>query len=276
MKKSTFRKIREIVYENSGISLSEKKYALVQARIAKRLRFLNLDSYEDYIDYVSGDRHEEEIINLLNVISTNTTSFFREADHFEVMSQAICKWLSEGQKKFRFWSAASSTGEEPYSMAIVLHEIFNGKEVDFKILATDISMEALECCRNGIYSEEKLEPLSRAQKDRHFIRENDGDKTFFRIRDELKKDITFARLNLSKPPFPMKGPFDVIFCRNVMIYFDRRVRQGLINEIGRLLRPDGYLLIGHSETLMSLENSFTTLRPSVYMNAEKAGHALVR
>lgn len=266
MKKSTFRKIRDLVYSNSGISLTEKKYALVQARIAKRLRILGLNSYEDYIDYISGDKHEEEMVNLLNVISTNTTSFFRESDHFDILSDAVKQWRSEGQKKFRFWSAACSTGEEPYTMAMILNEIIEDKGVDLKILATDISIDALQACREGIYTEEKLKPVSEALKKKYFIREKNEKNVLYRADHSLKRFTTFARMNLSKPPYPMKGPFDVIFCRNVMIYFDNRVRQRMIREMSRLIKPGGYLLIGHSETLMGLESDFKTIRPSVYQS----------
>ncbi|MCD6378849.1 protein-glutamate O-methyltransferase CheR [bacterium] len=274
MNKQTFDKFRKLVYQKSGISLTEKKIALVRSRITKRLRALDINDFEEYLSYVKSDRSGGEIVNLLDVISTNVTSFFREADHFNVMKEAIEGWIAEGQKKFRFWSAACSTGEEPYTMAMIINETIKDPKADVKILATDISTQVLGKCREGKYSEEKVKPVSSVLRNRYLTKEGNGKESLYKVKDILKNQITFTRINLSNPPFPMHGPFDMVFCRNVMIYFDNDVRMKLINEINRLLKPGGYLMVGHSESLSRLNIGFKFKCPSVYIKSKTLTHVL--
>jgi chemotaxis protein methyltransferase CheR len=215
---------------------------------------------------LESGRNSDEIINLLDVISTNVTSFFREIEHFDLTEKFVGEWLAAGQRRFRFWSAASSSGEEPYSLAMKLCEIFGNTKVDAKILGTDISTRVLQLCMQGVYDKQRLMTVPEEWLAKYFTREisPEGEEQW-RARPILQNMISFRRANLSTPPFPIKGPMDLVFCRNVMIYFDKEVRTRLVSEIFRVLRPGGYLFVGHSESLTSLQTEFKLVRPSVYM-----------
>jgi len=262
---ATFNKFRRLVYEQSGISLGAGKEALVSARVGKRMRALGFDDFRTYLRYLTQDNSSNEIVHLLDAISTNVTSFFREPAHFEFLSSTVDEWLNQGQRRFRFWSAASSTGEEPYSMAMTLLEVTSARSVDLKILATDISTSVLEQCRSGNYEEGKLATVSPVLKERYFDRHQNDRRRYYTAKDVMKRVIAFSRLNLSDPPFPMQGPFDIIFCRNVMIYFDNTVRRALLIEMRRLLRPQGYLVVGHAESLTGMVSDFKSIKPSIYV-----------
>jgi chemotaxis protein methyltransferase CheR len=265
MDKVIYDRIRKIVYEESGISLGNNKEALVSSRVSKRMRNLGLTDFQDYIDYLQSDRSEVELVHLIDVISTNVTSFFREEGHFVFMKDVITKWLENGQRKFRIWSSACSTGEEPYTIAMALYDIINGMNVDLKILATDISTKVLDRCKLGIYNEDKIKEVPDHFKKKYFDRTKEQENYLFSIKENLKKLIVFKRLNLSEPPFPMKGPMDIIFCRNVMIYFDNITRRKLLNEIFKLLKPGGFLMVGHAESLTGMMLEIKTVKPSIYM-----------
>lgn len=267
MDKKIFNKIREIVYEKSGISLNEGKEALVSARVGKRMRQLDISEYRDYLSYLEKDTTGQEYVFMIDAISTNVTSFFREGSHFEFLSKILQEWFEKGQTRLRVWSCASSTGEEPYSIAMTVYDLIQEYGVDTKILATDISTKVLSKCMEGIYKEDKLESVNLRMRDRFFEKYTDeGGEKLYKVRDNLKKLITFTRINLSKPPFPMQGPFDVVFCRNVMIYFDNIVRKKLLTDIIRLLRPGGYLMVGHAESLTGIMISgIKGVMPAVYM-----------
>ena len=266
MDKGTFNKIREIVYEKSGIALSQGKEALVRARIGKRMRALNIQEHRTYLEWVLGDESGEEVVHLLDAISTNVTSFFREANHFDFLQDVFRTWMDKGYKRFRFWSAACSTGEEPYTLAMVLREAAsNYKNIDAKILATDISTRALSVCLNGSYEEQKLKTVPKQLLNRYFERSKNGDKVFYTVNSTLKSMIVCRRLNLSQPPFPMRGPLDAVFCRNVMIYFDNVVRKKLLDSIYSLLKPSGYLMVGHAESLTGMVSDFKSVKPAIYI-----------
>jgi chemotaxis protein methyltransferase CheR len=263
VERKTFERFREIIYEQSGITLSQSKEALVSSRIGKRMRTLGLSTQEQYLDHVLGDSTGAELVHLLDAISTNVTSFFRESHHFEVLDSLLRDWWAQGQRRFRIWSAASSTGEEPYTIAITAREAL-GAQVDLKILATDISTRVLERCSRGEYEERQVETVPPELLKRYFDAGRHGDETIYRVKPILRDLLTVRRLNLSTPPFPMRGPFDVVFCRNVMIYFDNDVRLPLLGEIHRVLKPNGYLMVGHSESLTGMVSDFRSVRPSVY------------
>lgn len=260
----TFERFANLIYEESGITLGSHKHSLVAARLGKRMRSLGIGRFEDYFAYVSRDDSDGELVMLIDAISTNVTQFYREAVHFEILENLLRGWRNEGQTRFRVWCAAASTGEEPYTLAITLAKAL-GEDCDKRILATDISTRALAVARQGSYEAKKMETVPRELLSAYFTSTSVGVERFYQARDGLKHMLQFARLNLATPPFPMKGPLDVVFCRNVMIYFDQRVRQRLVNEIHRLLRPGGYLMVGHSESLTGLGNTFRTIRPSVYV-----------
>jgi chemotaxis protein methyltransferase CheR len=261
----TFDGFKRLILEKSGICLGPQKESLVCARVGKRMRQLGMDRFEEYLAHVEGDDSGQELVQLLDVISTNVTSFFRESIHFDLLAQYLRAWSDQGQRRFRIWSAASSTGEEPYTIAMTLLETLGQvRGLDARILATDISTRVLEACKRGAYAAEKVEAVPAALRARYFHRERNDPNNIHFVGDELKRLIAFSRLNLSAPPFPMKGPMDVVFCRNVMIYFDNQVRTALLKEVHRLLRPGGYLFIGHAETLAGLPVDFRSIRPAVY------------
>lgn len=273
MNRSTFDEIRRLVLEHSGITLGPTKVALVDARIGKRLRALNLPTPEAYVEFLKQRGNQDEVTHFIDVISTNVTSFFREIDHFEFMSEAVAAWAAHGQRRFRFWSAACSTGQEPYSMAMTLIETLKDYSVDIKILATDISTDVLEQCKRGVYREDKLDGINQIQRQQFLARCEAGaggtNEKLFQIRDEVKRLVAFSHINLSATPFPMKGPLDMIFIRNVMIYFEDDIRQRLLREAQRLLRPGGYLLVGHSEGLTGQMTDLKLHKASIYVKPEE-------
>lgn len=261
MEQKLFEEFRDLIYEESGIVLKEGKESLVEARVGKRLRELGLPNHHEYLDYVKRDKSGQEIVMLLDVISTNVTHFFREKEHFSFMKQILELWKERGQKKFRIWCAASSTGEEPYTLAMTALSVLGSSEFDLRILATDISTRVLEKAKMGSYEMKYLNDIPTEYR-LEFIK-NKGD--YFEFSPHVKSVVTFARLNLSDPPFPMSGPFDFVFCRNVMIYFDNTVRNRLVTNIYHLLKAGGFLFVGHSETLTGLDVPFTNIRPSIYL-----------
>ena len=259
---ATFKGFCKLAYDRAGIAIKPGKEALVTSRISKRMRVLDISSPEAYLKLLQRDKSGEEVMEFLDAITTNFTSFNREADHFEVLHNVMSNWLNAGQERFRLWCAASSSGEEPYSIMVTLADLFDRQSVDYKLLATDISTTMLAQAKEGIYDASRIAPLTERQKRRYF---NALGNSKFQVTPKLRQLIAFRRLNLAKPPFPMKGPLDVVFCRNVMIYFDLTVRQRLISEIDRLLKPGGLLLIGHAETLTGITSSLKMAKPSVYI-----------
>ena len=269
MEADTFQAFQEIAYAKAGIFLRQGKAALVQARLAKRLRELGLASERDYLARLRGDEAGEELVLFLDAISTNFTRFFREPDHFDSLREHIVALRTAGQRRFRLWSAACSSGEEPYTVAMVLDPLLEG--CDWKILATDISTRVLGRAAQGVYNEEELEPVSQSLRTRHLetaAPASDGSPRWT-VRARLRDRIVFRRLNLASRPFPMSGPLDAILCRNVMIYFDRAMRAAVVGEFERLLRPGSPLFVGHSESLNGIETRLRLERPSVYRQPEE-------
>ncbi len=266
MEQAVFNNFRKLVYDKSGIDLKEGKKAMVSARIGKRLRSLRLADESEYLDYLINDKLGTEIVELLNVISTNVTHFYRESAHFDFFDNAVKAWSEKGQTKFRFWSAACSSGEEPYTMAISFMQALRAvvSKCDMKILATDISTKVLEHARNGIYHKQQLEPVPQDLVKRYFQPMRKIEPDAYKVKDILRSSISFKRLNLNEPPFPMKGPFDIIFCRNVMIYFDKQTKQRLVTNMLDLLKKGGYLIIAHAETLSGIAGKYEQVASAVY------------
>ncbi len=264
MAASTYEAFRRLVYEQSGINLGSNKTALVASRVGKRMRALNLSRFEDYLQLVRDDTRGNEITLFVDSISTNVTSFFRENHHFTLLRELLDTWRQEGQSRFRVWSAACSTGEEPYTIAMTMAEALDRQKVDWRILATDISTRVLQHAMAGQYSAEKMESVPPAYRSR-FTRRIRGDRgDQYAIVPEIREKVLFRQINLAQTPYVLRGPLDIIFCRNVMIYFDNDVRRGLLNEFFRLLRPGGMLLVGHAESLTGLTTDFRPIRASIY------------
>jgi chemotaxis protein methyltransferase CheR len=269
MTPASFRAFQEIAYAQAGIHLREGKAALVQARLAKRLRELGLQSEEEYLGRLRGRDCREEIVLFLDAISTNFTKFFREPDHFDLLREDVAAAVAAGQHRFRFWCAGCASGEEPYTVAMTVHDLLATR--DWRILATDLSTRALSRAREGVYGDEEVADVPARFRERFLTRArgSDGSSTWT-VSPRLKERIVFRRLNLSHRPYPMPGPLDAVFCRNVMIYFDRPMRAGLVAEVERLVKPGGRFFIGHSETLNGIETGLHVERPSVYRRSGDA------
>ncbi len=252
-----FKYIRELVYKVSGIHLSDVKRDMVYSRLARRLRTLKLTAFSDYCQFIDNN-YDQEITNTINAITTNLTHFFREDHHFDMLRQRIIPELVRNQprgKRLRIWSAGCSTGEEPYSIAISLVDtLTNISQWDAKVLATDLDTNVIEKCKAGIYDKQRIAPVEASLANKWF-KTSDNQVV---VDDNLKQLITFKQLNLMHK-WPIRGPFDVIFCRNVLIYFDKPTQQRLFNRFYEMLAPNGYLFLGHSEQLGEFQKNFIHL-----------------
>jgi chemotaxis protein methyltransferase CheR len=259
-----FEEISDLIYRLCGLNLHTGKEVLVKARLAKRLRALSFKSFNEYVRYIENDKSGRELSIMVDSLTTNKTSFFRESQHFEFLRTTLVpKWLARGGK-IRIWSAGCSTGEEPYTLAIVLSEsIPRIDRVDVRILATDISTRVLESAKRGVYSEETLRDVPAGLVQKYFDCTR-SKPTVYEVKPELKSMIRFARLNLMEE-WPMHGPFDAVFCRNVMIYFDKPTQQNLIQRYWSILAPDGHMFVGHSESLTATSHDFRYVQPAVYV-----------
>ncbi len=259
-----FRAIGKIVYHTAGINLHAGKEGLVRSRLAHRLRALHLDGFGEYLQFVEKDVSGAELAHMVDVLTTNKTSFFREAEHFRFLQTDVLPALASRGEPIRLWSAGCSSGEEPFTLAIVLRELLDPAVASTtRILATDISARMLGKARAASYRVDLLADVPPNLVGRHFIREPDGETA--RVVDATRQLVKFARLNLMAS-WPMRGPFDVIFCRNVMIYFDRPTQQRIVERFSELLAPGGFLFVGHSESLTPLQHSLRYIQPAVYAN----------
>ena len=262
---SDFRAIAARVHAATGIVLGDTKHDLVYGRLARRLRVLGYDSFADYLAHLDGPDGEAEQAALINAITTNLTGFFREPHHFKVLQQEILptltKLASPQGRRLRIWSAGCSSGEEAYSIAMTIHHVIpNIERWDALILATDIDTNMIATGRAGLYGADKAEPIPPALRQR-FARPVEADVV--EMSDAIKALIRFKPLNLLGA-WPMRGPFDVVFCRNVVIYFDRPTQRRLFNRFADILRPDGWLFIGHSESLFGICDRFHHLGRTIY------------
>jgi chemotaxis protein methyltransferase CheR len=251
--KNDFERVRKLIYAHAGIALSPGKQDMVYSRLARRLRATGLRSFADYIQRLeSGD--DQELEAFTNSLTTNLTSFFREPHHFPLLSEHV-RGIRE-KRTVSVWCCAASTGEEPYSIAMTLVDTFGTFAPPVKILATDVDTNVLAQGQAGMYSMERLEKMP-AEQVRQFFQKGVGAKSgFARVRPELKNLITFRQLNLLDAKWPIRGPFDVIFCRNVMIYFDKPTQYQVLSKFVPLLRPDGLLFAGHSESFTHATDLF--------------------
>lgn len=262
-----FERLRSLVYRECGIHLSDSKKSLLVSRLAKRLRALGLTSFQDYYNLVAADPAGDELTCLLDCISTNKTEFFREPSHFAFLRERILPELAK-EKRLRIWSAACSSGEEPYTIAMTIADTVDDlRQWDCRILASDISTKMLAKAAGGIYEEDQLARLPADLVRRHFLKGTGAQSGRAKVRPHLAGMITFRRINLMDDRYPIKSPLDAIFCRNVMIYFDRPTQEGVVNKLHDYLRPGGWLLIGHSESLQWVRHPFEYVAPTIYRKA---------
>jgi chemotaxis protein methyltransferase CheR len=259
-----YQRLCSLIYAESGIALGEQKAALVVGRLSKRLRDLGLGTFTEYYEKVTEDRTREEFTRMLDLISTNKTDFFREPRHFDFLREHILPDCARA-KCMRIWSSACSTGEEPYTIAMTLYDsVQNPAEWDFKILASDLSTRVLAKAAAGTYDEERVHTLPPDAIKRHFLKGRADRAGLVKVKSHLTDMVQFRRVNLMDERFPIRAPLDVVFCRNVMIYFDHPTQETLVNKFHSYLKPGGYLFIGHSESLQWAKHAFKLIAPTIY------------
>ena len=265
-----FRKISNLIYDHCGINLHEGKKELVRARLAKRLRLGSFKTFREYMNHVLEDKTGREFSILVDSLSTNLTSFFREVQHLEFLQSRFLPALLDKKRekrtfRIRAWSAGCSSGEEPYSIAIALLEATQGRgRWDIKVLATDISASMLDIAKLGIYDIERVKPVPSLQRQKYLVPHRVNGQKVFEVSKRLRDTVIFSYLNLMSD-WPIKGPLDFIFCRNVMIYFDKPTQAYLINRFWNMLDSGAILFTGHSESLTGIEHKFKYVQPTIYM-----------
>jgi chemotaxis protein methyltransferase CheR len=264
-----FERIRRMIREKAGICLSATKHEMVYSRLARRLRVRGLGRFSEYVALLER-RDPEECEAFVNALTTNLTSFFREAHHFAALARHVDVLRREAHPHVAVWCCAASTGEEAYSIAMTMVETFGTYTPPVSIVATDVDTHVLATAEAGAYPAERLSMLDEDRIRRFFVREVSGGEAVLRVRPELRKLVTFRQVNLLRPPWRVRGPFDAIFCRNVMIYFDKPTQRGIVEGLTPLLRPDGLLFTGHSESLVHSADLVKLRGNTVYERAPVA------
>ncbi len=266
----TFHRFAQMITRDLGIKMPTSKLPLVQSRLLRRVRELGLASLEEYCRFLlESPQRDEERIHFINAITTNKTDFFREPAHFEFLTRSALPSLGYGaapqpRGRIAAWSAGCSSGEEPYTLAMVLDQYTASQPgLDFAVLATDVSTKVLDMARSAIYQESQIEPVPRGLRARYLLRSREKAHQLVRVVPDLRRRISFHRLNFMDPDYAIGDLFDVIFFRNVMIYFDRPVQEMVVNRLCRNLLPGGYLFVGHSESLAGLDVPVTPIAPSI-------------
>ncbi|MCX6598421.1 MAG: protein-glutamate O-methyltransferase CheR [Acidobacteria bacterium] len=261
-----FSRISKLAYEKFGLNLKDGKQALVSARVGKLLRDQGLRSFEEYWNRIQSDRTGEALVSLINALTTNFTSFLREPEHFEFLKSVIVPQFAHTQP-FRVWSAACATGEEPYSIMFTLAAL--NATLDTRLLATDISTRALEHASRGVYGEEQVQALPADWRPRFMLRGEGRSAGYFKAKPELRQRMEFRRFNLIEDSVPPQK-FPVVFCRNVMIYFDIPTKSNVVGRLSEAILPGGYLFIGHSESLSGVQHSLEYVKPAIYRKVKGA------
>lgn len=270
MKESEFRRFSRFIHSECGIKMPPTKRTMLQARIQKRLRALGMTSFTEYCDYVFGPEGRGEVVNMIDVVTTNKTDFFREPAHFDFMVDSALPELINTYgagltKPLRVWSAGCSTGEEPYTLGMVLSSYAENCEgFSYRLMATDISTRVLEHAMRGIYDERVVEPVPMAMRKKFLLRSKDRGSRRVRIRSVLRSAVSFKRLNLMDKSYGMREKVDIIFCRNVIIYFDQPTQETLLKKLCGCLRDGGYIFMGHSETLSGHKVPLRAVATTVY------------
>jgi len=259
-----FSRLKTFIYKECGINIVDSKRTMLEARLQKRLRKLDLTSFSGYCDYLfSPTGIKEELTDMINQVTTNKTDFFREPAHFDYLRHKVLPELSRTRTTIAAWSAGCSSGEEPYTLAMVLKEF----GCNFTILGTDISTKVLDKAKLAVYDEERVDPIPQELKKKYLLASKDRIKRLYRVVPELRAHVRFRRLNFMDGDFGFREPLDVIFCRNVIIYFDKPTQEKLLRKFYKCLAPDGYLFMGHSETLFGMNVPLVQAAPTVYRKA---------
>ena len=266
-----FARLSAFVQEHCGIRLPPSKKTMLEARLRRRLRALEMTSYRDYCDYLFGpDGEDDEVVRMIDLVTTNKTDFFREPAHFDFLVRSCLPDLCDAGRggawrTLSVWSAGCSTGEEPYTLAMVL-SAFAGSRPGFRfsILATDISTRVLEKAALGVYTEDRVDTVPSDMKHEYLLKSRDRSKGLVRVAPGIRSLVNFRQLNLMDGDFGLRVPMDVIFCRNVIIYFDKATQEGLVNRFTRCLMPGGYIFLGHSETLCGMNVPLVQMAPTIY------------
>lgn len=262
-----FERVKAIIYRKAGIHLGDSKKQLVYSRLARRLRALKLPDFSAYLAYLEQEINEQE--EFINALTTNLTAFFREAHHFQLLADYV-KTHKKNARKLRIWCAASSTGEEPYSIAMTAVEAFGRYDPPVEIVASDIDSNVLREANLGVYALERIESLTLEQKKQFFLRGKGANSGKAKVIDSLRQLIEFKKINLLDSRWPLQGQFDVIFCRNVMIYFDKPTQLKLLERMTHLLTPDGIYIAGHSESFAQATHLVKLIGKTTYQLAASA------
>ena len=256
-----FERVRKLIYEHAGISLSSAKQDMVYSRLARRLRETRLKSFGEYLGLLErGDKGEWE--KFVNSLTTNLTSFFREPHHFPIFAEHLKKL--QGKSPIKVWCSAASTGEEPYSIAMTAVEAFNSFNTPVSIVASDLDTNVLDIAAKGVYASDRVDKLSPERLSRFFVRGGGSESGSYTVRPELRRMVSFQRLNLLEPGWSVRGPLDVLFCRNVMIYFDKPTHYKILSRFAPMLADNGLLFAGHSESFLHAADLFRSLGKTVY------------
>lgn len=259
-----FERVRALIHQRAGISLADSKQEMVYSRLARRLRATGIQSFTNYLDDLEGGRMDREWESFTNALTTNLTSFFREAHHFPLLLEHLVALRKKDTRPLTIWCSAASTGEEPYSIAMTACEAFNTLTPPVQIVATDIDTNVLTTASNGVYPMERIEKLAPERLRKFFLRGKGAHEGMVRIRPELRNLVTFKQLNLLADGWPLDGQFDAMFCRNVMIYFDKPTQRKILSRFVPLMKPHALLFAGHSENFLYVSDSLRLRGKTVY------------
>jgi chemotaxis protein methyltransferase CheR len=261
-----FRKLSLFITSNYGIKLPPVKKVMVEGRLQKRLKVTGIETFDDYLEFVFSTEGKSELLEMIDAISTNKTDFFRESSHFDFMMNHLLPEFSKSGNRMNIWSAASSSGEEIYSLAIVMEE-FNSSQrnkINYNILGTDISIDILKKAVNAVYAHERIKDLPIPLRNKYFLRSKDRNVNQVRVIPELRSKVHFKRVNLMDADYDVESDYDIIFCRNVLIYFDKETQESVINKLCRKLKVGGYFFLGHSESIIGKNVPLKQLEPTIY------------
>ncbi len=261
-----FQKLSNFIYTRYGIKMPPAKKIMLQSRLQKRLKALKIYSFKEYVNYVFSKEGEEEVVHMMDVVSTNKTDFFREPTHFDYLKQTVLpEYIQKNIRNLKVWSAGCSSGQEVYTLAIVISEFLEKNPgFDFHILGTDISTQVLKKAYAAIYSEQDVAMIPLETKRKYMLKSKDPNKKLIRITKALRNKTSYMRLNFMDEHYTVNEKQDIIFCRNVLIYFDRATQEKVINRLCRHLKPDGYFFLGHSESITNIDVPLTQVKPTVF------------